>query len=196
MTARFVFLGAVLWGMSQAATKLPEEYAVLTRRNIFDASRVPYRPRQVNTKPVNPVTVEPRTDRIRLCGIWIQDHQAMALFERNDGEPPRLRIGDRIGTWTIQKIFPAYVGLVNSEGQTLRWYPGQSLERRGDNPWRLGTRSAPLAAPDSPMSTAYQPVEPMKTAAPATGEKQDSTKTSPGDILQRLKERRLRDIKK
>lgn len=194
MTSRWFLLMLILCGMSQAATKLPEEYAVLTRRNIFDASRVPYRPRQINTEPVKPATVAPQVDRIRLCGIWIQDGQAMALLERNDGGQTRLRSGDKIGAWTIQKISPAYVFLANGEGQTLSWYPAQALERHGDNPWQLKSSSPPLTVLGG--STAYQPVKPVETAETTTGDDQNSTGTSPGDILKRLKERRLKEMKK
>lgn len=177
-----------LLALLTAGADIPEAYQVIISRDVFNPRRDPGALRASHATPVAPV-IPP--DRLTLLGVAVVDSRATALFA---GSTPELtgsrRPGETLGSGRVVSIDTDGVTFEADAVSTLRIRVGQTVTRSGASPWQVSD-SLPAAgpAPVAPLT----PTQPAGPAAESTVPPPAGAAT-PGDILQRLLERRKREL--
>ena len=170
---------------------LPEGYGLIVTRNIFDPNRRPYvapPPRPAFRPP--PAAPPAPPEVIYLAGAVISAADTVALF---DGSKPEFRIaaskGDEIGGLTVREVRTTGVSLAAGD-VTLRLAVGESLRRNGsDSTWVVSTDGfKPTGQP------AAGPSRPAASAGSGTASAGGGTSAPPSDLMQKLLERRKREL--
>lgn len=159
-----------------------DDYSILLTRNIFSQSRTAAR------SPGRPAIPQPqprRTDdpTFVLSGVTVRGDVRIAFFENSKtGEVIQTVDGWPLGGGTVQSITPNCVEF-NIGGTTRKINIGDNLDGVAT------TLSASASTPSSSGAT----TEPASVATTNTTEK--STGSSANDILERMRQRRLNQVK-
>lgn len=167
-----------------------ERFRLLTRRNIFDPTRRRWEPNRAvrTTAPPSP----PREEILTLNGAILYGQKAFAMV--NSSEPRYRGVfspGDALGEWRVAAIDSKGILLTNEECR-LRLPVGQSLRRRGDQPWELA-RDVRVPATTSlfgGVKPAADSDATPESAAPSSGAGPDDMT----ELMRRLMERRRQQL--
>jgi hypothetical protein len=108
-------------------------FEILNQRNIFDPTRVPFRP-QIGPRP----TPKPRPDSISFVGVFMSDETHLAIF---DSSLPGVggksySSGDVVGGLKLLSFDTEHAQLQDGN-RTLDLPVGSALSRRPNEEWRL-----------------------------------------------------------
>ncbi|MFZ4790208.1 MAG: hypothetical protein ACOYMW_04830 [Candidatus Competibacteraceae bacterium] len=144
----------------------PARYASITARPVFIAARQPEPPPPPDEiTPSQPLPASPEPTPPTLMGVMIMPQGQVALLrpEEPNAKTARAKVGDRVGEWLLEAIFPNRVvlskGSVKQELALVRTKKplGSSTGKRN------GPRPAPVAAPPDAL---LQPVPPPLFTVP------------------------------
>ena len=156
-----------------------EDYRLIVSRNIFSRSRsVPSAPRQYTFSP--PTAPRPAIqDDLLLVGIAVQDDARVAFFEDSrSGRTLRVPVGGALGAGTVEAIS------LNSVEYRL----GGSTRRI-----LIGQTQTGLTGPAVLSSAEPAPSDPA--ASGPAGPTGQAPSAGDGDILERMRRRRLEETK-
>ena len=179
-----------------------EHFRLLLQRNIFDPARRPAPSAERKKRPP-----KPRSERLTLTGAICYGGRAFAFFDGSQSDWHGVfSPGDQVAGWTVARVDSRGVRL-EREAETRELRVGESLVRRGEEPWRV-TQVA--LAGQEPPATEKEPAAPeeAKSSAPA-GEVVQKDRPAPGageprsapghgrsglsEIMKRMMERRKRE---
>lgn len=185
MTRPLLIALGLLGLLATVAADLPETYAVIVTRDVFNAKREPAVSRSARLEPVAPVAPP---DSLTLLGVAILDGRATALFAGSAPEFTGLRRpGETLGAGRVVTIDTDGVTFETDPVSTLRVRVGQTLARSAGQAWQLSTSApAPVAGPSGTMAPT--------AAAGTTPAPGPAAATSPADMLKQMLERRQREL--
>ena len=171
-----------------------EAFRAFVEKNIFDPERHPSPPRP--PKPEEEKNVGP--DYLTICGVLIYKTNCLIFTKSRRPEwQGSYRPGDQIGRFRILSANTRQVFLQLPNGQTVKVPVGQAVIQKQTNDWVV----AP--PPEHPIqisstSSANLPYRPssLRREFPPPVQKSggEFPKGIPKDILQRLRERRLKEL--
>lgn len=175
------------------AAELPEEYQSIIQRNVFSTTRVPPTARRSSgaPTPAETATADPApvpADTTTLLGVVLQDGRATALFA---GSSPTLsgarHPADHLGSACLTAADTDGVMLDNGKAApALHVNVGQTLTRLNGQPWQIAAADMAVRTPTSTTATAPPVPSATEPAAEAVSDG--------GDILQKMLERRKREM--
>lgn len=159
------------------------DFALVYERNIFNPNRSPAPPPSL---PQAPRETPPPQERLELVGSMVFGQQAVAFFDGSASEARgAFSQGQEILDLVVKQVDTEKVILEGQETE-MELRVGMAIVRTGDEPWQEGgtasLRSAPATAPSA--------------ESPSSTESIQSGGGSPSDLLQRLRERRQRELER
>lgn len=157
------------------------DYKVIVDRNIFSRSRTP---RSGGTRYVpqeRPRSNNREEPEMTLSGVAVHLAVRLAFFDDpQSGETLRVGVGQRVGKGTVVSIAPEGVEL-RLDDRVRRVQIGQTVSGRE-------------AVRSTVMTTASS--QPVGETSPSASDRGDSKDKGTNDILERMRQRRLRELKK
>ncbi len=167
-------LAGALVGLRASEEPPPfSDYKLVVERNVFNASRMPYRaaePAPVEVKPAP----RPVAKTITLAGVFIADERALALFVDGGRTCTQAAVGQSVSGFTVAEITSTGVLLKLGDEKELRISVGDRLSDGGTGNWaQVGQ------------------VEQAPSAQTVIDERKEADKAS---VLQKMMERRKREL--
>lgn len=148
----------------------PNHYGIVARRPLFIAERRPEPPPPPEDAPPEPTPPPSPEQKFVVFGVLLTPGAQAALLrlEEPNAKPTRVRVGEQIGEWRLERISPQGVAL--RKGAVLQELPLTRPRRPGGPPVR--PRTAQPSLPGAPLPGAPMPGVPMPMsvdAAPGPG---------------------------
>lgn len=163
----------VLFGLAVVAEPPSfSAYRLVVERNIFDATRQPQReapPREPEVRPPPPVA-----KTLALAGVFIADDRAVALFADARQAVVAIAVGQAVEGLTVAQVDSTGAELALGGERRLRVAVGERLSDGGEGVWTVVGRAA--------------------QAPSVQQEKTERQTASQAELLQRLMERRKREL--
>jgi hypothetical protein len=195
-----VCLTLTLAAVHAPAAESLEDFAIITRRNVFDPDR---RPEHPNTRPAEflpPPEPPAPPETISLLGVALTEERATAVFNGSTPELSGTRtLGETIADLVVVDLDtrevvlrprPAGTDDRGDDSTELRLPVGGGLSRQGrESTWK---RAEVRPVPD--RSAPARGAEPDHAGPEEAGD--ESADRNESDILKRLRERRQRELEK
>lgn len=174
--------------MASAAEKPTgyDAFELIRTRSIFDPNRRAVKKESEQTRAITPS--RPRSVHLSLTGTMVTDGRALAFFSGSRSEFNKIvKVGEKIGDFTVAKITSAQVDLHHAEKPTTLAV-GKRLQLEGTE--ADASEPEPSTPTDGAPANLPDPSKPTPPAgsAPSGG--------SPSDILKRMMERRAQEMNK
>lgn len=172
MTGRISIALALLWLVAVAAPPSFDDFRLVLERNVFDATRQPRReapPPQIAPPPPAPVA-----KTLTLVGVFIADERALALFVDAKRTSTVVALGEEVEGMALGALDSTGVEWHLDGGKTLRMAVGERLSDGGTGAWEVVGRS--------------------EQAPSVQQEQAERQAASQAELLQRLMERRKREL--
>jgi hypothetical protein len=174
-----------------APTAVPQKrpdfdvFRIIVERNIFDPTR---KPGGAPVKDAPPPADAPQ-QTVRLMGTWLRDDHALALFE-GSGDVPRegLEEGASIAGYRIAEVRTDAVVLANDQGK-IELHVGAGLARKGEGTWAV-VENPVTSQPTADSAKATE----SKQGGEAAGQQTTPGNKAPDDALEKLRERRRKEM--
>lgn len=164
-------------------------FRLISERNIFNPNRSKRAPASENRTTRTPRRT-PRIETATLVGTLSYEKGYFAFFE---GSIPGLNRaftpGDVIAGFRIQEVLQDHILLINNDLTTVLPLRGQ-LRREDDNPWTVADTPTPEAPATPASATSDTPASPT-----ATSSTENQSERNADEVLQRLLERRQRELR-
>ena len=153
----------------------PEQYGIITTRPLFIAERRPEPPPPPEEAPPEPSAPPTPEQKFTVCGVMMMPGGQAALLrlEEPNAKTARVRVGEQIGEWRLERISPQ--GVVLRKGEVMRELPLTRPRRPGAPPARPQLAQPPLL-PGLPMPMSVNaapgpgmpPVQPPQSGEPVS----------------------------
>lgn len=161
-----------------------DSFAILTQRNIFDPNR--RAPRKSTERAPEPVR-QPRVDTFALTGVMSYAKGTFAFFDGSSSMyREAVQAGDKFAGYTIQDITPDLVKL-QKDDKSVELKVGEQMQREDAGEWKI-TSNATFTRPSGSKTTTTTTSDSASTA--------DSHADEPSDALQRLLQKRKKEMNK
>ncbi len=187
----------ILWVFSAAAADSGgvsyESFRIVVDRNIFDPGRSPGRPARSEAPEVQSQTPA-QNDRVSLYGALIDGGTAVAFFSGTRDEYNRVaRQGETIAGYRVIEIRTQSVEL-EKDGERIDLPVGAGLSRPGEGGWTVITESPVLDR--EPEAGRERSVEEARPRIETANESSQGSEPPVSDLMQRMMERRKRELEK
>lgn len=160
------------------------KFKILFDRNIFDPARQPEAPERVEGP-----APEPRVDRLYLTGVLVSPEERLAFFEGSRDEYfGAIEKGGEIAGFNIAHVDTDRATLEQND-QKLNLPVGTGLTRREGEDWQHG--SGLYLSRESPSSSSAE-----ETPTSSFNTKRDGSDSAKLELIKKLKERRMQELKK
>lgn len=163
---------SALVGLRAADAPPFADYKLVIERNVFCATRQPYRapdPESAVAKPPPPVA-----KTMTLAGVFLADDRTMALFVDGSRTCTNVTVGQEVSGLTVAEVTSTGVLLKVAADRELRVAVGEQLSDGGSGTWSVVGRA--------------------EQAPSAQAVKDERQAAAQADILQRMMERRKREL--